>query len=293
MLPTRWASPSLSLLPALSIAGISSERARPVVSSQTWQTEVRHARLVATARLGLHWQATEGAGLQLSWSRGNRVPTLAELFGNDGTVLGNAELNDELADTLDAALVLRDRQQDWRAELQLHGFTSRVRELIQMQRVTPHQARYLNLGAAELNGLEVVARGRLPGWLRASVRYGLLMSRDRSARAAYDGKPLPMRPGSRLASRLTATGNPKSWLGASSAWLAYRWQSGHFADRANRVALPARATLDTGVAARVAGDRLEVSARIDNLLDRPNFDLIGYPLPGRTMMVTLAWRGQR
>ncbi len=293
MLPTRWASPAVSLLPALSVAGITSERSRPVVTSQVWQTDVHRGRLITTGRIGLHWQATDRAGLQSSWSRGTRLPTLSELFGNDGTVLGNAELNDELADTFDAGLVLRDRARKWRAELQLHGFTSRVRQLIQLQRVTPHQARYLNLGAAELNGLEMVARGRLPGWLHTSVRYGLLMSRDRSALAAYDGKPLPMRPGSRLSSRLTATGRPRPWLGASSAWLAYRWQSGHFADRANRVALPTRASLDVGVATSTADDRLQLTARVDNLLDRHNSDLIGFPLPGRTMMVTLSWEDQR
>jgi outer membrane cobalamin receptor len=75
--------------------------------------------------------------------------------------------------------------------------------------------------------------------------------------------------------------------------LAYRWQSGHFADRANRVALPTRASLDVGVATSTADDRLQLTARVDNLLDRPNFDLIGFPLPGRTMMVTLSWEGQR
>ncbi len=289
-LPLRWASPEVSLLPSVTVAWLQSTRANLPVEADGWRQEHIDPRALTTWRMAASWQVQERVQLHGGWTRGLRAPTLSELFGNDGTVLGNPALLDERSHGLDAGVRLTTAGTRHRLHMRLSGFAMAVDDLIQLRRVSAHQARHDNLGSAILLGGECEAGASLGEHFQLSARYALLHGRDRSPEPEYNGNALPMRPRARIGGRLAVKGTPWARMGRLDGWLAGRWQSGHFTDRANRVAVPARASLDVGFGGEDRSGRLRVALRVDNLLGRENFDLIGYPLPGRTAMLNLTWR---
>ncbi len=289
-LPLRWAMPEISLLPTVTVAWLRSERASLPVEAEKWQQAEVPWRALATWRVATSWQANEALNVHGGWTRGVRSPTLSELFGNDGTVLGNSSLRDEHSQGVDLGIRLATRWAGMEWAARASGFATAVDDLIQLRRISAHQARNDNLAAATLVGGELEGSARLGGRFELALRYALLHGRDRSPSPEYQGNALAMRPRVRLGGRASVKGRPLARAGRMDGWLAGRWQSGHFADRANRVAVPARASVDVGCGVEDRSGRLRLALRVDNLLGRENFDLIGYPLPDRTAMLTLAWR---
>lgn len=288
-LPLRWARPEISLLPNLSVERMQSERSWLPVESDGWQRLGVPARNLLTGRLAASWQATPTLQVHGGWTRSARPPTLLELFGNDGTVLGNHGLGDEAAQGIDLAVTLRGKLGTTEVRVQAGGFAMAIADLIGLRRVSAHQARYENLAAATLVGAELETSATLADRLDLSGRATALLPRDDSTAPEYAGRDLPMRSRWRLDLRAGLKGQPWRHLGRVDGWLAWRWQAPHFTDRSNRIEVPARSSLDAGVAVAAVSDRLRLTVRLANLIDQANFDLIGYPLPGRTALLTLDW----
>ena len=87
--------------------------------------------------------------------------------------------------------------------------------------------------------------------------------------------------------RCTSGATSGPWRG--SAWLALQAQSAYGLDAAQQVRVPGRAVLGSGL--RLGRDGWFAEIRIDNLTDAERVDLIGWPLPGRTVHAALGWRG--
>lgn len=287
--PLQWRDAELELLPSVDLTWASSHRSGAVVEGD-WQHQDAAARLLPTWRLAFQWQPTEAFSARIGWSGAARTPTLAELFGNDGTIAGHAGLRDERSQTLDAGVGGRRAWGPLRLSGELSAYASQVHDLIGLRRVQAHQARYENISGATLWGGEAAGRAlwrqrwELSGW------YGALVGRDDSGDPAYQGRALSMRPRTRWGLRLSLHGRPAPRLGRAGLWAALRWQAGHYTDRSNRVAVPPRSDLDLGVTAQSRDGRVRLQVRVDNALNHANFDLVGFPLPGRTLMVTLGLR---
>ena len=76
-------------------------------------------------------------------------------------------------------------------------------------------------------------------------------------------------------------------FGRVRAELRWVYQSSRYADAAGLAVIPAQSSLDAELMARTNDDRFTVRLRASDLLDTPRFDVVGFPLPGRSAFASL------
>jgi len=287
--PLHWQWAALDLVPSASVDLSRSRRMTEQGVPTVWREITLDEGQLWTGRVGASWHPWQPLRVTAGWTRGLRAPTLIELFGNNGVILGNARLLPESAQTFDAAVTLSGEVSRATATLEVAGFSSRVNDLIQLVTNGQHQAIYENVAQAHLTGVEATGHVRWGRDLHVWAQHSTLVARDESGRDAYQNKPLPMRPRTRWT--LRAEGMRDVGCLRLGAWSSLQWQSGYFLDAANLVVVPARTILAAGLRAEHRSSGVYVDVRMDNLLDEQVADLIGYPLPGRTFLASLGWRG--
>jgi vitamin B12 transporter len=72
-----------------------------------------------------------------------------------------------------------------------------------------------------------------------------------------------------------------------SGSLVYVYESSRFADAAGLAVIPAQASLDAEAAAAGLDDHLTARLRVANVLGAPRFDVVGFPLPGRSAFFSM------
>jgi iron complex outermembrane receptor protein len=263
----------------------------------------------ASPRLGARARLADGLVAKASAGRYFRAPTLLELFGDRGFLVGDPTLRPETGRSADAGLVFapagRWRAAD-RAYLEAAVFASAPRDAIAFQPSAGRVAVARNLGDADLRGAEAVASVRL--WRRATLtaNYTLVDSRQDSPMPSFDGKRLPLRPRHEAYARLDVAERIAGRLAV--VWSELTHASGNFLDAANMNEVPARRLFGAGVKVQAAGGLL-VAVEARNLTDervetvaldpppRPDLadvpravsDVLGYPLPGRSYYLTVDW----
>ena len=286
--PLTWESLGLTVVPSLSGEVQHSRRTSDTGFAQTVHGSVLDTQALWTTRLATSWQALPWLQARAAWTRGTRAATLVELYGNDGVILGNSALRPESAMTWDAGLAAKLEADKWALAAEVSGFAQQVDDLIQLAALTSHSARYENIAAARLLGVEAQVGARLGRSWRLAAQYTGLVTADDSGRAAYDGHVLPMRPRTRWTARVdwTRQTGPVQWRPFATT----QWQSGHYLDAANLVAVPGHFLLGGGVRVEHKPWQLFAEVRMDNALDAQLVDLVGYPLPGRTVWLQVGWR---
>jgi outer membrane receptor protein involved in Fe transport len=119
-----------------------------------------------------------------------------------------------------------------------------------------------------------------------------LVTIDDSAQVAYRGKALPLWPRSRWNGRVAWQIPMAQDDLRASVWTAAQWQAGYYLDAANLVALPSRTLVSAGVRTDLPRWGVHIDVRVDNAADVPWYDLVGYPLPGRTAWLQVGWSGR-
>lgn len=287
-LPLNWPDLGVTVVPSWSGELQHSRRTQDSGFAQTVEEVVVAQNALWTTRLAASWQALEWLQARAAWTRGTRAATLVELYGNDGVILGNARLRPETAMTWDAGLSAKGGSGKWALAAEISGFLQQVDDLIQLAALSPRSARYENMTSARLLGAEAQVGLRLWKSWRVSAQYTALATADTSDRQVYDGKVLPMRPRTRWTTRVDWSGQtgPMQWRPFASA----QWQAGHFLDAANLIAVPGNFLVGAGLRVEHRPWQVFAEVRMDNALDAPLVDLIGYPLPGRTVWLQLGWR---
>lgn len=245
------------------------------------------------AAFSAQWQPSNQWVVHSSARRAVRLANLQELFGDSAVIRGNARLQPESSVSVDAGLnwQLRGRNR-WDLSVDTRGYATWAADLIQLVGLGARQAVYQNIGEARLLGAELQVDGRF-GPLRGNLGHTTLVTVDRSRQVAYQGNALPLWPRSRWSGRVSWQLPSATKVFSAALWTAGQWQSGYFLDAANLVALPGRVLLSAGVRTELPSLGLHVDARLDNAADVPWFDLVGYPLPGRTAWLQVGWAGRR
>jgi len=260
--------------------------------------------VAATARAGARFDIIDGVQVRASAGRYFRPPTLLELFGDRGFIVGNEGLEPERGTSLDAGFTVDlGAKERFAAYFQVAGFANWSSDLIQWFQTGP-VVRPTNVPGARHLGLEVGASARAWGdRVRVQSAYTLLDSENQSTEAAQRGQPLPGRPRHQLYARISAgyaidVVEPRAFVTAEHL-------SGSFLDASGRYGVPPRTLLGVGVELRV-GDAVRVSVEARNLLDVretvwrppvrgapdipvPISGFIGYPLPGRSLWAALSF----
>jgi vitamin B12 transporter len=265
-------------------------------------------RLDRNQRFGTFWTwraaalafAAPTTRFRASAGSGFKEPSFFENFDSPFSV-GNPELRPER--TLSAEVAVEQDLLAGRARLGITAFVQRFRDLIQFTFVPPVAGgpNYFNVAAANASGLEaLVALGS--GAVRASVSYTRLWTEvtdagfDAGDAATFvEGERLLRRPDDAVAARLSAEVAGRARLGATLIWSGGRddVRFGQFPEPNQRVELPAYTTLDlSGVATLLRGRRgrpgLDLTARVENLLDERYEQSVGFPARGRGVYLGVA-----
>ena len=299
----RWViAPSLrlDLLRTDPIADRNAQDVEPPV-----RTDVAPSPRVSTRAL-----VTPDVALKASAGWYFRAPTLPELYGDRGFLVGSPGLRPERGPSFDAGVVVapeRGRGAVDRVLVEAAAFASFPEDTIALVSTGALVARPVNVGGARIAGVEAVATARLARAVTLAANYTLLLTAQDSPTPSFDGKPLPQRPRHALHARVDAARALAGRLVV--VWSDVAWIAGNFLDQAALAEVPARRLVGAGVKVELPGD-LTAGLEAKNLLDariehvtldpapRPDLatvpravaDVGGYPLPGRALYVTLEWR---
>lgn len=265
--------------------------------------------VVASPRLTARLAASADVAVKASAGWYVRLPTLTEVFGDRGFLLGSPDLRAERGPSADlgavwapaAAIAGFDR-----VFVELDGFAHRAHDTIALINSAGFVARAANLGDTDAYGGELVVSARYAGLASVTASYTELVTAQHSSDPSLDGRPVPRQPGHALYARGELAHRV---LGRDAAlWCDVAWQSMSAIDPGGRSQVPGRALIGAG--ARVELIRgLGAALVVANLADRrivqrpldpppspslteaptPLTDVAGFPLPGRSFDLTLDW----
>jgi len=244
-------------------------------------------------RLGLMWRLSERVQLRANAGRYFRPPDPTELFGNRGALAGRPDLRSESGTQLDLGL----RVEADAATVVLGGFQAQSTDLIVYVQNAQQVAVPTNLGRTVTRGLEGVLTIHGFSWLDWQTNGTLTQSLN--LEAPFVGNSIPRIPLLQIDQRTAVL-----WRGARFGH-SFSFTSGTFTDAPNFNQLAPRplhglfARLPIGGEASVDFDILNLfdlrTQRVPaNPLDPDSpavstaiADFVGYPLPGRTLLLTL------
>jgi vitamin B12 transporter len=217
--------------------------------------------------------AATGTKLKASFGTGFKSPSLYQLFAPETSwgPVGNPALRPERAAGWDAGF-----EQDLvngRVVLGLTWFENSFRDLIDFD----FASGYINIGRARTKGLEASARARLDSGIRLGASYARLSARDEDA-----GTELPRRPRDKFAADAGARLAGRFDLTVTALYVGRRLDRDFSASPYQTVALPGYVLVDAVLTATLNA-RLEIFARLDNVLGSRYEPAWGYGAPGFTL----------
>lgn len=239
-------------------------------------------------RLGVEATVSEGTQVLVSAGKYTRIPTVGERFGTSPVVRGNDALKVERSLGVDAGV---RTEQSWPAlslGFDLTAFARATDDLIGFRQTSLGIVRPFNVASARNLGLEAALDADLFDHFRVCASATLLDPRDTSPGRREPIDQLPYR--SRLVSTVATelhSAIPKLGIQRGTLGLEYFRRASRFVDGAGLVVLPAEESLDLTASATFASDTLNLFFAIRNLTDESYIDLLGAPLPGRTVHVAL------
>jgi iron complex outermembrane receptor protein len=233
-------------------------------------------------QLGLRVTTWRGLELRGNWSRATRAPDFLELFGNQGSVLGNPTLAPERAENWDAGGAWSLDLGSIRASVEGAHYATRADDLIVYVRGSPSSVRAMNISRCRIRGEELTARVATPFGVTASCAGASQSTLDQGDVVSARGRRLPQRPEHLLSARLDVVRGPVR-LTADVERIGE-----NFLDRANRLRVPPRTLLGVSLSCEAHGARLTVEVK--NLGDARASDVGGFPLPGRAVFASLDLR---
>jgi vitamin B12 transporter len=239
-----------------------------------------------TFRVGAAIEPLRGLTVAGSVASATRAPSMIELFGDRGFLQGDTALRPERAETFDLGVVWRGRHEALMGQAELRGFVTLASDLIRYRRTGQLTALPENVASATLFGAEL---GASVQWTRHLRLVGALTLLD--TRTSYLGQErrLPLRPWLTAYLRPEVTAFALGPLDRLMVWADVTHVSDSHLNPANEPGglLPARARIGLGVSATVWEDRLRLDLALRDVLDQRGTDLLGFPLPGRSLFVAL------
>ena len=227
----------------------------------------------------------------VSAGRSYRQPSLFELFGNTGSVLGNPGLAPETSWNADAGVIV-DTGRRWRnvgLRGEVYGFFSDVTDLIQFVQTSQNISVAMNIDSARLWGIESGLRLDVWHYLRLSGNYTFLHTENTGDIAARKGRELPLRPRHSWFVRLEGHSLPAGHGVFLGAYAELEGMDGNYLDNANLVYAGDRLYLGAGLRIDMPHG-VTLKSAVRNITGGQSVDLTGYPLPGRSCMISLVWK---
>jgi iron complex outermembrane receptor protein len=257
-----------------------------------WLTDALHAtgpgaastgalrRTLRSPQAGAALEAPLGLTVRANWSRGARAPDFTELFGDQGSVIGNPALLPEHNETWDAGLAWRSPvARRVRAAASWARFESHPSDLILYVRNAPSTVKATNVSSAVITGHEWALDASGPGGVSAALALTTQHAIDIGPVVYWNGRTLPQHPLQEGYARIGW--RHAAWEAAADA----QWMGTTYLDRYNRQRLDGRTLLGARLAAPVPRTGARVILEGRNLGDETATDVSGFPLPGRSLFV--------
>ncbi|MFH1135575.1 MAG: TonB-dependent receptor [Pseudomonadota bacterium] len=237
-----------------------------------------------TPQAGLKFLVLDWLTLKANAAQYVREPSFYELFGDRGFFLGNTDLKAEKGTNWDAGL-----EATWRPGLELFNlvsvqaayFRSDVRDLIAPAYDSRGIGRSINIGRAEIQGLETRFSVEFLKIFRFEGNFTRQHTENKGNEKEYRGKRLPGRYESAYAGRLEAL-----WMGVK-AWVEKNRETGRYYDRANLLKARDKSEVNAGISFDFKPVLLTFEGK--NLEDRRYEDFNGYPLPGTSYWIKIKY----
>jgi iron complex outermembrane receptor protein len=243
---------------------------------------------LVTPRLGLRFDWTPQVALRGNAGRYGRAPTFSELFGNEGSVIGNPNLKPEKGVNADMGVAFTHDGigpiSHVRAEA--IGFVSFVDDQIVLVQNSQRTAVPRNVASARVLGTEATLALDAYEHVHFSFNYTFQDARDESGIPARDGNHLPGRPEHSLYLR------SEYHIGPAQLFYELDFLASNFLDQANFREVASRTVHTIGVTSRLPWPAFEVSLELRNLTDNQIEDIGGFPLPGRSVFGSIRWHWQ-
>jgi len=245
-----------------------------------------------TWRLALAQRSIPDVKLTANLSKSVRMPSLFELFGNTGGVLGNPSLLPEAGMNVDLGVVYRPSLSSsanvW--SLELYAFWNQADDRIQFVRTSQGVSVAQNIASSEIYGAELGTYLDVWGHVRVRGSVTWMPALNRTPIPAYQGNQLPNRPVWKGYARLESywpleiEGEGEVGIHIDVEALAKNYD-----DLANLIEFPERVLVGAGLYATFLDRQWRLAIDGRNLGDASVQDFIGHPLPGLSVMASLAW----
>jgi iron complex outermembrane receptor protein len=223
-----------------------------------------------------------------------RVPTLGELYGMSTVVRSKPLLESETGATLDAGVRFTRRLDGEISPLFVaaSGYLRRSSDLIAFERTEQGYVVPMNVGEARVMGLELEVGLGFLRHFSLDTALTAVDPRDTTPDRLYQNDILPFQSKLVVASGLFATTGPTGLVWAEELALRIRhlYQSSRYNDRAGLRVIPEQHSLDLDGSVAALDGGLVVRARVVNLFDTARYDVVGFPLPGRSFFTSLEAR---
>jgi vitamin B12 transporter len=263
-------------------------------------------RLDRNERFGSFWTyrasalvlVTGTTRLRVSAGTGFKEPSFFDNFAT-GFATGNPDLRPEHSFSIEAGVTQDVRP--LRATVSLTGFAQRFRDLIQFTFASPSPGapNFFNVAGADASGVEVGLRLRPAPGLEVEAAYVRLHTEvtdagfDSGEDASFvHGRRLLRRPNDLVTLQARAAPTRRGWGAVVLTLVGGRddLRFAAFPEPTRRVTLPSYATLDLSVGFTLLTPRgsspgVDLTARIENVLDERYEQAANYPSPGRTILV--------
>lgn len=246
-----------------------------------------------SGRVGALWALSPRWSLRGNAGRSYRIPSLLELYGNSGTLLGNPDLEPEAGLNADLGLAFHPGPVALLDDLHVEvaGFRSETEDLIHFRTLPTRQVKAENVGEARITGVESTVSMRLFDRLALSGNLTLQKAENRSDTFSR-GEDLAGVPRREASTSAALDLDPVTlfhrftYVGENSIQDFGKAGQNLPSSRREMTVIPSRYLHDAGAKIRF-GSRATGTIEIVNIFDRHVVDVARYPLPGRTLFVKL------
>jgi iron complex outermembrane receptor protein len=257
-----------------------------------------------TPRLGLLLRPIGPVALKANGGTYVRPPDFTELFGDRGAIIGNTDLKPERGTQWDVgARAVAPKAWPVQGSVEVGHFWNSVEDLIIMVQNSQRTSVPVNLYKGWIQGFEAALTLQAP-FLELQSNLTRNTSVNLSTERQFANNQLPRLPTWELYQRTAMVW--QDWLRLGHTW---SFTDGNYWDRTNYYLATPRAfhgaflRLSPGGAwPSIEVDALNLTDRIVEIVPRnpldpsddarvvqPTTDFVGYPLPGRTVLVTMRW----
>lgn len=245
----------------------------------------------------------QGLALKANAGRYLRPPDFTELFGDQGSIIGNTDLVPERGWQWDvgARLTIPDNSA-LSGSAEATWFSNSATDQIILLQNSQRTSIPTNLSATHTDGIEAALQLSVLNVLDSQSNLTWTRSENQTPRDDVLGKQLPRIPTREFHQRTSL-----HWKTAARVGHAFNYTDGNYWDAPNLLLASPRAI--HGAFIRLGTDQISAEASALNLTNtvvtisdrnplsddddttvlQPVTDFIGYPLPGRTWLFTLTW----